>query len=277
MDKLVDLIQLMRREFASSKRWMRYSILCNVGVVLLSVVSSIYNGAQNNSLVPLVLLFVQMVAFLTREKSGRDFGRAERIRRFSLMQDGLGIQLPDLLLKRIVSASIGKSDKEPPFIGTYYTSNLPVGSQRLLEILTESCFYTEHLAGRAFKLLAALTLGGCMAVVFLVLSSIQIYVDPALLKTLALVSVPFLSFWATGDLAHMTLRFRALQKECSSILDRCEELERAHRYHSTDILLLMDEYNCSLAASLPLPSRFYEASKAELDQMWSARAQREQQ
>ncbi|TSA19395.1 hypothetical protein D4R75_09670 [bacterium] len=276
MDKIVDLVQLMRREFASSKRWMRYSILCNVGVVLLSVVGSIYNGSQNNSLIPLVLLFVQMIAFLTREKSGRDYGRAERIRRLTLVQDGLGIQLPDILIKRIASASSDIADPEPPIIGTYYTSDLPASPQRLLAILTESCFYTEHLSDRAFKLLATLSLTGLAAVVLLVISLIQLYIDPALLKTVTMVSVTFLSFWATGDLAHMTMKFRALHVSCALILDRCEELEATHRYDFTEIVLLLDEYNCALAASLPLPSRFYEARQARLDEMWSLRSRQEQ-
>ncbi|MBI4428209.1 MAG: hypothetical protein HY562_03735 [Ignavibacteriales bacterium] len=271
MDRSSDLIQLMRQQFASSKRWLRYSILCNLGVVLISFLSSVDPIEQKSAIVPILLLFAQMIAFGLREKSMHDFSLAERIRRLSLLQDGLKIRLSNLQLKRIASRG-NKSTEEPPYIGTYYASRLPQGPERLLEILSESCFYTEHIAGRAFKILTSLALGSCVAVIFLILSLVNLDADAVVLKTFTMVTVPFLSFWATGDLTYMALRFRELRKECSLILDKCEELDKAKRHDLTEILLLVDDYNCSLASSLPLPTRFYEADKADLNELWSARA-----
>jgi hypothetical protein len=270
MDKTTNLIQVMRQQFASSKRWLRFSIFCNLGVVLLSVLSTL--GIKID-IIPILLLFIQVIAFGIREKSTRDFSLAERIRRLSLLQDGLGVELSNLQLKRTLSISYSKSAQEPPYIGSYYASDLPAGSERLLAILSESCFYTEHIAGRAFKLLVILVFGSSIAVIFLILSLVNLQFDADILKTFTMVTVPVLSFWATGDLTYMMLRFRDLQKDCSLVLDKCEELERTKRYDQTEVLQLVDEYNCSLAASLPLPTRFYEANKAQLNELWSTRAE----
>ena len=273
MDESSDLIQVMRKQFASSKRWLRYSIYCNLTVVVLSALSSIAPLGQSSTTFPILLLVVQVIAFTLREKSTRDFSFAELIRRLALLQDGLGFQLSNLQLKRIITRS-NQSMDEPPYLANYYASTLPQGPGRLLEILSESCFYTENIAGRAFTILVSLV--GCtsIALVFLIFPLIDAYADPLVLRTFTIAIAPFLSFWATGDLIYMALRFRTLRSDCSSILDKCEDLERTNRHDLPEILQMVDEYNCSLASSLPLPTRFYEANKANLNKMWVAQSNR---
>src|SRR5258707_12847130 len=112
-----NLIDLMRDQFAASKRLVRFSILCNVAVVLFSIIDSVKALNFGSGSFPIVMFLLQISAFFLREKSAHDYSFAEDIRRLALWHDGLDVQVTELHLKRI-SLQVGNSGvKDPPFIG----------------------------------------------------------------------------------------------------------------------------------------------------------------
>jgi hypothetical protein len=270
MAKKFDLIEIMRSHFASSKRWLRYSILCNISVVLISIPTSL-NLIENGTIyIPMVLLLVQCGAFIFRELSINRFSFAEYVRRLAMYHDGLGIKISDLQWKYL-KKSIGKAkDSEPPFIGQYYDSKLSQGPKRLLQILSESSFYTINIARKAFLTMATLTAINIVSVVILIFIMVNICDVHSIVLKITMLSLPILSFWASGDVVNMSLRFRELHINCSLVLLKCDELQRTNIIDLSEVLRLSDEYNCALSGSLPLPTKYYEASKAELNAVWSA-------
>jgi hypothetical protein len=272
MDKSVDLIEIMRNQFAVSKQWLRYSIWCNVIVISLAIIDSSNVLGMKYSIISVATLVLQMAAFILRQISSHNFSFAEEVRRLALFQDGLGIKIQELHIKRIVARVREPKIKEPSYIGTYYESLLEPGPERLLKIISESCFYTLHIAKHAFKIIASVAISCFVGLVVLLLIFISITINYSTLTIFTRLSVAFLAFWATGDVVIMAVKFWNLQKKCSSILDKCEELEEIKNYGLTEIMILIDEYNCVLSASIPLPSKYYEAKKAKLNECWSGRS-----
>jgi len=272
MHKRANLIELMRDEFAVSKQWLRISILCNVVVLMCNVIDSAASLQNIHQFVPIFSLIIQVVAFFVREKSFRDFSFAEEIRRLALFQDGLCLKISPLQLARF-GARVGKHrSEEPPYIDAYYTSTLEPGSKRLLTVLTESCFYTQHISNHAFRVLSRILLGCFLGIGALILFMINASVEYDLLSMLTHASLPIFSFWATGDVLFMTLKFWDLQKQCTLILDKCEQFEKNNLHSLSEIMILVDEYNCALASSMPLPTKYYLASTADLNLHWSRRS-----
>ena len=270
MAKKLDLIEIMRSHFASSKRWLRLSIGCNIGVVLLSIPTSLSLVGSDYTYVPVALLLIQIGAFVLRELSIKSYSFAESVRRLAMFRDGLGIKLSDIQWKRLIKVARKRNIDEPPYLGHYYDSKLPQGPERLLQILTESCFYTESIAHNSFRILITITAINILVVITLILVIVNAFTSHSVLLNITLLSLPILSFWATGDVANMGLRFHELHKVCSDILLKCDELQRAKANQLDVIMRMVDDYNCALSASLPLPTKFYESEKVELNKSWAS-------
>jgi len=219
--------------------------------------------------IPVALLIIQIAAFYFRELSIKRYSFGERVRRLAMLKDGLDVRISDIECKRLLKGMKDSNIKEPPYIGHYYDSELPKGPARLLDILTESCFYTESIAHQSFKILIAISSLSIFGIIIIILIVANAYTNQ-LLFNIVLVSLPLLSFWAAGDIVNMALRFMDLHKSCSYILLKCDELQKSNSIIIDEIMCLVDEYNCALSASLPLPTKFYKADQEELNNLWSA-------
>lgn len=74
--------------------------------------------------------------------------RADKCRRLILFSDGLGTDVSTAAVAEAKAWAAGKQLAEAPFVRPYYSSTKTPGPQRLADIVTESAFFTEHLAAK---------------------------------------------------------------------------------------------------------------------------------
>ena len=271
MPRNLDLIELMRGHFVVSKRLLRCSILCNVGVVAVSLSTSSNVFPGTNIYIPISLLLVQFGAYVLRQVSINHFSSAENVRSTVMLKAGLDLDISESHLKRLYRPSNPSTVQDLPFLAPYYAPQLHPGPGILLHMLAENCTYTKRVARKSFKLLAAVTTITVLGVVGLISLMIHGYATRTILANINMFTLALLSFWATLDVSTLRRRFHELHHRCSHILSKCDELQRANVNRLDEIMHLVSEYNRALAASSPFPTKFYEASKADLSKLWPTR------
>jgi len=271
MHRDLDLIELMRRHFASSKQLIRASILCNIGVVAISLSTSlnIFRGAD--VYVPISLLFVQFGAYVLRQLSINNFSNAESVRHTVMLKDALDLEISESQLKRLQQSLKSSAAQELPFLVPYYASQAPPGPGTLLQMLAENCTYTKTIARRASKIVLTVTAINALGVVTVLSLIMNAYPAHTLPVNVNLSTLALLSFWATLDLATMSMRYRKLRRRCSQVRSNCLRLQTAKVTILDEILHSVDEYNCVLAAASPFPIKFCEAKEARLNELWPTR------
>jgi hypothetical protein len=272
MQRNLNLIELMRSHFASSRQWLGCSIICNIGVVAISLLTSIdvFRGA--NLYIPVSLFLVQTGAYVLRQLSINHFSCAENVRSTVMLKDSLGLDISDLQLKWLYETLTHSTMQEPLSLVPYYASPMPPGPRTMLQLLAESCTHTSGIARRSFEILLTVTTITGLSVVALISLMISTYATHAILVKINMSILVLLSIWATLDLATMSMRYRELHDSCSQILSKCVGFQRANVNILDELMSLLNEYSRALAASSPFPINFYEADKAHLNQLWPARS-----
>jgi hypothetical protein len=155
--------------------------------------------------------------------------------------------------------------------GVTYASDSPVGLKRMLEIICESAFFSQYLAGRcAIYLMGLLVVTGVLAVSFLLFclhtlhdAGTSVTAARSVAATLVfLISVGTIRSWrgyaifsTKADQAHAEAA-RLLARET---LEPCE----AHR--------LLSEYQIARATAPLIPTTVWKLHRSRLNQIWATR------
>lgn len=267
--KLTDhLIEAMRSEFAKSKKWYSRSVIINLSMLILSMVLVfVLNG--NYAIVFGIILFVLPIAvFIVREMALVYQARAENIRRSLMLADALDHRPSDIELRQL-NIELAKIDKsEPLFDKRYYDSKLPIGPDRLIDILSESVFFTHNLS-RITALIFSITIFGGVAVLFIMLytlPNLNIAQGTAVIvaKCVALVAV----FLTSNDFAYLWRRYSCLSYTTKEILSRCAVLRKDKNCAIETVMTVMDDYNCAVMQSPPIPGIIYKSMLKSLNEAW---------
>lgn len=271
MRRNLDLIEIMRDQFVSSKLLLRCSILCNITVVVISLLTSVKVFRGANVYLPISLLLVQFGAYALRQLSFNYFSRAGSVRTTAMLKDGLGLMISESRLKGLYMPWNPSALRELPFLAQYYTPNVPPGPGKLLQILVESCTSTKKTAQQAFKMLVTLTAITVLGVVTLISLIIGAYPTRPVLVNVNMFALALLSIWAILDLSIMSMRFRELHHSCSRIRSKCLGLQTADAIILDEIMHLACEHNSALGAASPFPIKFCETNKVLFNELWPTR------
>lgn len=220
-------------------------------------------------------LLIPISAFLVREKASHHFNRAERARRLLLLNDGLGIKPPKLDLAQL-EVEINTFDKNRPlYTPPYYDSTLSVGTNRLADIIAESSFFTKNLSMSSAKLFGMIALLGFALVVSFMYSLIQLNISQTNSQLSAKIVTLMIVFFIAGDFASHYLSYSGLSKNCEVILNKCDRLRNDQSVDINDMIGVMNDYNCALIKSPPIPDFIYKRDQDKLNKAWRSHRNKE--
>ncbi len=269
-NKVMNLIEGMRSEFAKSKKWHNAGLFA--GGILLIV--SVLLISQTDEILLKVLsagvLIIPVLIFIFKEESLVHQEYAENIRRSLMLWDGMGTEPSHLELAQ-VKIDLGIIDNsEPVFSGPYYDSKLAKGARRLADIITESVFFTKNLSGTVAKILLTIFLIlfglSIFCLYLLIFSDYAKESSVVMAKCIAVLMIYFLS----GDIAYLWRRYSSLSNACRQIEKKSDELRRSELASTEAVMKIMDDYNCAVIQAPPLPGIIYQMNRNRLNEAWKS-------
>ena len=279
----MNLIEAMQTEYSRCKWWL-YRIALPINA--LAVCSSIASAFNLDTGVAITLAMIAFVAqagiFAIKELLAAPHQeRAEKIRRLAMLQDGLGEEPSPNTLAQIKEQIGELKNGEPPYIGEYYTSQEEVGYRRLLDITSESAFYTASSARRLSRTLFwAAGLGTFLVFVllYIVLSALsQGAIAPeegTLAQSIAKISLIIFAAVGLGQMTSAALGFHALATSARMVNEQCESAlssGASKKAMMTWALTAFTEYNCAVSKAAPIPSLAYRWNLKNVDAAWRLR------
>lgn len=270
--KLTDrLIEAMRSEFAKSKNWYRKSIIISLSMLVISAVLISWSSGFLAILLGMCLFIFPILLFIFREFSLGHQVHAENIRRFLILADGLGYKPSDIELAQL-KIDLGNIDRsEPLFDKRYYDSKVEVGPRRLLDILTESVFFTYNLSKRTVWISGWMIFIGTIALFIILYQLINLRVDQELGVVVAKWAALVMSFLVSGDFAYLCRRYYCLSMATKEILIKSDALFKKETISTEEVMKATDDYNCAVVQSLPIPSIIYKNMVESLNEAWRKR------
>lgn len=264
----MNLIDAMRSEFGKNKKWHNQALALNAVLVILSILLIFKIKGPWAVILSGCVLIMPILVFVFKEKSLSHQENAENIRRSLMIWDGLEIKPSHLELAQ-VKAGLGILDKsEPAFIGPYYDSVLSKGAHRLADIITESAFFTKNLSGSLATILliisATIFVLSFFTLYLLIFSNLSREIDELIAKSIAVLMIYFVS----GDTASLWRRYSCLFSSCGQIERKSDALRRSERITVEEVMKVMDDYNCAVIQTPPIPGIIYELNKNRLNEAW---------
>jgi hypothetical protein len=148
----------------------------------------------------------------------------------------------------------------------YYATENPEPEKRLVDILQESCFWSQHLYQRCQK--RAVTFSVVLLILILVL------VNPGLTLigsdsnySVARLSLLFLMFSPLWSSISNALSFSSASNKMMSIDQRLRNIG----YEQSSILFIFTEYNVVTSNTPLIPQKVYESEQSKLNELWDER------
>jgi hypothetical protein len=262
----MNLVAAMRCEYRRSETllWAAFSV--KVFIYLTTVATAAWNNGLAASVFLVLASLGQVFLFTSRLSMQGHLSLGERLRRLAMLQDGIGREptpfemavLPD----RVWDAR-GTAGQ------TYYSSQLPKGAKRLVDVTAECAFFSGKIADTAWTLFLVVSIAASgVLLLSLVLVAILGATQPRL-EVVAKCVLIGITFWMTEDLIGMALRYRDLTSSCERVLQECFRLLGEGSPSLESAYVVLHEYDAAVAAAPPLPSRMYRRRNEGLTKIWA--------
>lgn len=270
-----ELNQLSRLLFDTAANDWYLAIGIEILTALIGVGASIAILTNDWKLFLAIIGFILFtISYYLKLRFENTYDRAETMRRQSVITEALGwsigqTQFSEWRLragKKILDMFKMKSrDKD------YYATKKPEGSRRLLEMTTESAFFTRHLY---CKLQGLIWLLFVIAVVFSIIvigvSQFQ-FVSPNTRFFVVYGIYLLLPVMLTVDLLGLGLRLGRLSESIEEVEEDLERLDKEKRINETQVMRLISEYNCQVTSGVPVHSFLFRMWHDEINELWNKR------
>jgi multisubunit Na+/H+ antiporter MnhF subunit len=225
--------------------------------------------------IPFILAALSLVAEVCSHRSDEAKGMAQSLRRKLDLNDSMAWEVPktelsDLLVKcsAVVKRKASQLSNEP----TYFTSHKAPGAQRALENISESSWWSKHLAEKmGFTCLLALIAATLIALATLIFT-IHSAAGPTLPDTLSAVArvvTALLMLTLSIGLLKLTTSYYSFSKKAGRT-EEAERLLKAGKKISTiDALKVIAEYHIARAGAPIIPTWIWKMHRAELNAIWA--------
>jgi len=272
------LLQLMRGGFSSAKLFRTIAVMLYIGAILLGVVTTISGHALLVILAPFIMSILHGLSFVTENVSRVERSRAEAVRRALLLEDGLAwpVSPREEANLRAEASYFALELARRADISPYYASSRPEGPERLLEHVSESIYFTRHIARSASHwLLSAsilVALGGISALVFAILAVSQRDVQIAIAKA----AISILLIAAASPPLQDAVAFGRLSNKSANLDEQAEKMKYA-QISIESVLKLVYTYDCARLGAPLLPGLIYRHKRARLNTLWQRRIGRDKE
>jgi len=220
---------------------------------------------------PFVVAAFTILAELATYRSDALRGAAQGMRRKLDIQDSFGWQIPSLefsdLLARCPKSVKARAerDKTPE---SYFASIEPVGPIRALDNVSESAWWTKHLAESMWRIcVTVLVIGLTVAVVTLITALQTQNVHTTQVNTARIVTGFLMLLLSTG-LIKLTFGYSNLAKKASAREASACRLLETQQVEDLDAFRVMYEYHVDRATGLIIPTWIWNLRRGELNQIW---------
>jgi hypothetical protein len=261
----MNLTSAMRHEYDRSERLLWIGAFVKVVFYLTTIATAAWSNGFAASLFLILACVGQAFLFISRQVMQDHLSLGARLRRLAMLQNGIGREptafetalLPD----RVWSATRATADP-------YYSSRLPKGAKRLVDVTAECAFFSGRIADAAWVLFLFVSVAAsCMLVLSLVLIAI-FGATQSRLEIVAKCVLIGITFWMTGDLVDISLKYRSVTNSCGRILQECFRLLGEENPSIEDAYVVFHEYDAAVAGAPPMPNHIYRRRDAGLGKIW---------
>jgi hypothetical protein len=221
---------------------------------------------------PFFVAVFTIVAEITICRSDALRGIAQGVRRKLDLQDSFGWAIPssefsDLLARcpRSVKARAQRDKATEP----YFASVEPAGPTRGLHNVSESAWWTKHLAESMSHICTtSLVLGVIGALVVLIIALQTLHEHTAQVNAARIVT-GFLMLLLSAGLIKLALGYSSLVKKAGASEGSAYRLLHTQQPEQLDAFRVMYEYHVDRAAGLIIPTWIWKWRKNELNQIWA--------
>lgn len=258
--------------------WVTFCIALGTQV---NVLIAVWEPNKTFLTVAAILSLLASIAIVwLREHALTIMTKADKCRRLILYSDGLGRDISSSELAQIRAWTLGKELTSAPFVKPYYSSEKPVGPNRLADIMAESAFFTTNLAERMVIFLwvvlfvSALMIIGMLWAIGVLLAdgaATGLPVVSAMMKSAAV----FMAFLISSDFAVLLKKYADLRVLTKEVFEQCARLRDDESLTESGILLIAEDYSIVLLQSPPIPLCLYKKYRDELNTAYRSSRARE--
>lgn len=194
-----DLPDIRNHLYDEAERLWWWSLYLTLGAQLSSLIAVLVNDTWVLVIAGFLALVAPIGVVWLREWASTLTQQADKCRRLILYADGLGEEIPKEELATIRSWTTEIQLKAAPFTRPYYASKLPSCSNRLVDIIAESAYFTCHLAGKATGYLQIICAISTLVLVSILYFSISVPNSASIVIIAAKSAISAISFFLAGD------------------------------------------------------------------------------
>jgi len=262
----MNLVSAMRGQYCRSERLLWAGVAVKVVIYLATLTIAIWSNAVAAAVLLIVACVGQACLYVLRFRTQSHLALAERLRRLAMLRDGIGREVAPLeaaVLAEKVWKATNYSVPDP-----YYSSPLPRGPKRLIDLTAECAFFSGSIGGAAGRVFLVASIAAASILVSSLFLLIELGLTRSKLEIAAKVVLIGVTFWMTEDLVDMAVRYRALSSSCEGILQECSRLLDQLEPDAEDAIVLLHDYDAAVANAPPLPSLIYRNRNARLSLIW---------
>ncbi len=267
-----DLSDVRNHLYDSAEILWRISLWLSLGAPFLSLIATFIGGNAFLSIAAVTALLTPVAVSWIRGYAGEVAGKADKCRRLILYSDGLGWKIPAEEIAAVRAWGIGYNLKPAPFISPYYASALPPGPNRLADIVTESAYFTEYLAGKmANKLMIILGLSVLLLVGILYIAGslfVNLQTDTSVISIVTKSVATLIALLVSSDIFLLWKKYHDLKMAASNTVSRCSKMRKDSSVTAQEIMQVVEDYNIALLKSPPIPGNLYAQHKEALNEAY---------
>ena len=245
------------------------SLALAIATLVLTVVSVWAHNPFLLGLTGIAAVILPIAIVWIRESASTFLIRGDKCRRLILYADGLGQEIAPSDLAEVRAWSVGGKLGPAPFSPPYFSSKLAPGVQRLADIVTESAFFSVHLA-RKLQVWLWISFGLLLtcAIFTLYLADLAAGQSSEGLNLVAKSIAVFIGFLISGDFAILAKKYGDLRSETRHIYQRCAQLREDTHPSPEVVRAVIEDYNIALVQCPPIPSWLYARYRDQLNEIY---------
>lgn len=268
-----DIEELRGHLYARAEGFWWVTLWISLGTQVFSLLAVWLDKTGFLAVVALLALLALIAIAWLREKANGTALRADKCRRLILYADGLGRPLTKEELAEVRAWAIGTTVTPVAFVLPYYSSTMPVGPNRLADIVAESSFFTSQLAERVISIMWAVFIASlCVLLSILFLSDLFAASDRSgvvvSIENLAKSAALVITFLISGDFLLLIKKYADLRSLASNTFQHCGSLRDQKLLSESDILAVVEDYHIGLSQAPPIPARLYKRYRDELNKVY---------
>ncbi len=222
--------------------------------------------------VPFIVAALTLISELGWYRSEAIKSRAQRLRRKLDLQDSLGWQMSgaefsDLLMRcprSVKNRARADRSNEP-----YFASKEPPGPRRALQNVSESAWWSKHLAERMGHICLTVVILGVITAVVILDIALQTVGQADTRASVARVVTALLMFLLSIGIIGLTLGYYSLARNAGHSEQVATGLVDSGHADIVDAVKIMNEYHVSRAIGPIIPTWIWKLRRSELNATWA--------